>query len=59
VVETWIYRQPGYDVRPLRRPSDRAGAILVAGATREDAVRRADAAVERIRFLAADAEALV
>jgi biotin carboxylase len=59
VVETWIYRQPGYDFRPLRRPSDRAGAILVAGTTREDAVSRADAAVERIRFLSADAEALV
>jgi len=59
VVTTWIYRQPGYVFGPLRRPSDRAGAVLVAGASREEAVGRADSAVERIRFLAADAGALV
>lgn len=59
VVSTWIYRQPGYAFGPLRRPSDRAGAILVAGSSREEAVTRAEAAVERIRFRAADAEALV
>ena len=59
VVAVWIYRQPGYVFAPLRRPSDRAGAVLVAGASRAEAVARADAAVERIRFLAADAGALV
>ncbi len=59
VVTTWIYRDPGYVFGPLRRPSDRAGAVLVAGSSREEAVARADAAVERIRFRAADAEALV
>lgn len=59
VVSTWIYRQPGYAFGRLTRPSDRAGAVLVVGASREQAVARADAAVERIRFRAADAEALV
>jgi biotin carboxylase len=59
VVRTWIYRQPGYTFGPLRRPSDRAGAVLVAGASRQLAVARADVAAERIRFLAADAGALV
>jgi biotin carboxylase len=59
VVTTWIYRQPGYAFAPLSRPSDRAGAILTVGTSREQAVARADAAVERIRFRTADAEALV
>lgn len=59
VVASWIYRDPGYVFGPLRRPSDRAGALLVGGTSREDAVARADAAVERIRFLAVDAGTLV
>ena len=41
VAQTWIYRETGYVFGPLRRPSDRAGAVLVAGASREEAVARA------------------
>lgn len=54
-----IYRQPGHVFTPLRRGADRAGAILVTGDSREDAVARADAAADRIRFVTADAGALV
>jgi biotin carboxylase len=59
VVRTWLYREPGYVFTPLHRRSDRAGALLAVGASREEAVARADAAVERIRFHTADADALV
>jgi biotin carboxylase len=59
VVQTWIYREPGYVFTPLRRRADRAGAVLVVGASREEAMARADAAVERIRFRTADAEVLI
>ncbi len=59
VVATWIYRQPGYVFGPLRRPSDRAGAVLVGGSSREEAVAWASDALERIRLLTADAGALV
>jgi biotin carboxylase len=58
-VEARIYRRPGYVFAPLRRGSDRAGAVLVTGASRADAVARADAAAERIRFFTADAGALL
>ena len=54
-----IYRKPGFVFTPLRRGSDRAGAVLALGDSREQAVARADAAAERIRFLTADAGALV
>jgi L-amino acid ligase C-terminal domain 2 len=54
-----IYRAPGFVVEPLRRGSDRMGAVLAVGATREEALARAEAAAERIRFVTADAEALV
>ena len=50
-----LYRPPGHVFTPLRRGADRAGAVLVVGDTREQAVARADAAVERIRFVTADA----
>ena len=59
VLRVRIYREPGYVVGPLRRGPDRAGALLAVGATREEALARADAAAERIRFVTADAEALV
>ena len=59
VLRVRIYREPGYVFGPLRRGPDRAGALLVVGATREEAVARAEAAAERIRFVTADAEALV
>jgi biotin carboxylase len=59
VLRTRIYRAPGYVFTPLRCGADRAGALLVVGATREEAVTRAEAAVERVRFVTADAGALV
>jgi hypothetical protein len=57
----WVrtYREPGYVFVPLRRGSDRAGALLAVGESREQAVRRADSAAKRVRFVTADAGALV
>ncbi|MEX2211319.1 MAG: ATP-grasp domain-containing protein [Gaiellaceae bacterium] len=54
-----VYRQPGYVFAPLRRGSDRAGAVLAVGESREEALARAAAATELVRFEVADAEALV
>jgi biotin carboxylase len=53
-----IYRKPGHVFRPLRRASDRAGAILATGDRREDALAAADAAASRIRFVTKRAEAV-
>jgi len=58
VVRTWVYREPGFVFTPLRRRIDRAGAVLAVGGSREEAVARAESAVERIRFRTADAEAV-
>jgi biotin carboxylase len=57
VISTRIYREPGHVFGPLRRSSDRAGAVLAVGASRDEALARADAAAERIRFLTADVPA--
>ena len=54
-----IYREPGYVFTPLRRGADRAGAVLVVAGSREEAVAQAEAAANRVRFLTADAGALV
>jgi biotin carboxylase len=54
-----LYRDPGAVLVPLRRGSDRIGAVLVTGGSRAEAVARATTAVERIRFVTADAGALV
>ncbi|HEV8463260.1 MAG TPA: ATP-grasp domain-containing protein [Gaiellaceae bacterium] len=54
-VEARIYREPGYAFGPLRRGSDRAGAVFATGADRAEAVSRADSAADRIRFVTADA----
>jgi biotin carboxylase len=59
VVSTRIYHGPGHVFGPLLRASDRAGAVLAAGATRDEALARVEAAAERIRFVTADAEAMV
>jgi biotin carboxylase len=59
VLRVRIYRERGHVFGPLRRGADRAGALLAVGATREEAVARADAAAERIRFATADAGAVV
>jgi biotin carboxylase len=53
-----IYREPGYVFTPLRRGSDRAGAVLVTGGSREDAVARAEEAAAAIRFRVASEPAL-
>src|SRR5262249_18998982 len=53
VASTRIYRGPGHVFRSLHRASDRAGALLAVGASRAEALARAEAAVERIRFLTA------
>ncbi|HZP73107.1 MAG TPA: ATP-grasp domain-containing protein [Gaiellaceae bacterium] len=54
-----LYREPGYVLVPLRRGADRAGAVLVTGVSREEALARADAAADRIRFFTADAGSLL
>jgi biotin carboxylase len=59
VVSIRIYHDTGHVFGPLRRATDRAGAVLAAGATREEALARVEAAAERIRFVTADAEAIV
>jgi hypothetical protein len=58
VLSVRIYRAPGYVFTPLRRGSDRAGALLAVGASRGEALARAKAAADRIRFVTADAGAL-
>jgi biotin carboxylase len=45
-----IYRRPGHRFGSLRIGSDRAGAVLASGSSREDAMARADDAASRIRF---------
>jgi biotin carboxylase len=49
-VEARIYRRPGYVFTPLRRGSDRAGAVFATGASRAEAVARADEGASRIHF---------
>ncbi len=45
-----IYREPGFVFTPLRRGSDRAGAVLAVGDSREQALARADRAASAIAF---------
>ncbi len=55
-----IYRRPGHVFGPLRRGSDRAGALLAVGNSAAEALERAEAAADLIRFdtVDVDAEAL-
>jgi biotin carboxylase len=53
-----IYREPGFVYTPLLRGADRAGAILATGSSRDEALARANAAADRIRFVTADAGSL-
>jgi hypothetical protein len=53
-----IYREAGYVHAPLRRGADRAGALLATGSDRGEALARANAAADRIRFVTADAGSL-
>jgi biotin carboxylase len=59
VVWVRVYRERGHEFGAFRRGSDRAGAVLAVGGSRREAAERAARAVERIRFVTADAEALV
>jgi biotin carboxylase len=52
-----IYRQPGWTFGPLRVGADRAGAVQAVGDSREQALERAAAAADRIRFVTADVDA--
>jgi biotin carboxylase len=54
VLDVLLYRSPGYRFGPLRRGSDRAGAILAVGDSQPDALARADRAAEHIRFETAE-----
>jgi biotin carboxylase len=59
VEEALVYRPAGWRFRPLRRGNDRAGYVLVRGASRDDALARAERAARLIRLRTADAEALL
>jgi biotin carboxylase len=50
-----VYPEPGAVLVPLRRGSDRAGAVLAAGASREEAVERAGRAADCVRLVVANA----
>jgi biotin carboxylase len=55
----WVrsYRRPGHVFGELRSGPDRAGAVLAVGAHRAEAVERAAAAAESVRFSTAGVEA--
>jgi biotin carboxylase len=57
----WVrsYREPGFAFRELRHASDRAGAVLTVGSTRAQAIKRAERAAARTRFVTAPAQAAV
>ena len=59
ILDVKLYRERGYFFVPLRRGADRAGAVLAVGDSRDEALERADRAAARLRFVTADAEALV
>jgi biotin carboxylase len=60
VVWVRVYREPGAVLGPLLRGSDRGGAVLAVGASRDEAVERAGRAADCVRFVTADAaEAVV
>jgi biotin carboxylase len=51
VLDVRIYREPGFRIGPLRRGSDRAGAVIAVGDSRDDTLARARAAADEIRFV--------
>jgi cysteine synthase A len=57
VVRVRVYRTPGWRFDPLRVGADRAGAVQAVGETRGQALERASAAADRIRFVTADVDA--
>ena len=50
-----VYRSPGAVLGPLRRGSDRVGAVLAVGETRAEALERADRAADCVRLVTVDA----
>ena len=50
VKDVRIYREPGHVFGPFHRGADRAGAVLVVGDSREEALARADGAAGLIAF---------
>jgi biotin carboxylase len=56
IVDLHVYRLPGYEFGSFRIGADRAGAVIGVGATRHEALARADAAAGLIRFETIDAE---
>jgi biotin carboxylase len=51
VVDVRIYREPGFRIGPLRRGADRGGAVIAVGDSRDDALARARAGADEIRFV--------
>ena len=51
VLDVRIYRERGHVFGPLLRGSDRAGAVIAVGDNREQALERARAAADEIRFV--------
>jgi biotin carboxylase len=56
VVDLHVYRAPGHEFGPFRTGSDRAGAVIAVGASREEALARARRVTDLIRFVVTDAE---
>jgi biotin carboxylase len=59
ILQVRIYREPGHVFGPFRHGSDRAGAVLAVGDSRDDALERADRASALIRFRVGAAEAVI
>lgn len=57
IVDVELYRRPGYVFRPDE--DEPAGAVIAVGASRDEALERADHAAQTVRLVTADAEALV
>jgi biotin carboxylase len=53
-----VYRKPGHVFRALHRASDRAGAVLATGASRDEALDAAARAMRQIRFVTQRVEAV-
>ena len=51
VLDVRIYREPGHTFGPLLRGADRAGAVIAVGESRDEALARARAAADEIRFV--------
>lgn len=51
ILDVRVYREPGHVFGPLLRGADRAGAVLAVGDSRAQALERARAAADAIRFV--------